>query len=151
MTAEDLSKQLKEQYPDIEAIEIQRSARMWVTIQPKDLIEVSTYLKDTLDFDALSSLSGVDRRTNLEVVYMLWSTEHKVVILLRVPLPKESPSLRSVTKLWSAADWHERETSEMFGIDIEGHPDMRLMLLPEGSEFHPLLKSFKYDNKGGKS
>ena len=150
MTTEDLSKQLKEQYPDIKAIEIQRPARMWVTIQPKDLIEVSTYLKDTLDFDALSSLSGVDRRTNLEVVYMLWSTEHKVVILLRVPLPKESPSLRSVTKLWSAADWHERETSEMFGIDFEGHPDMRLMLLPEGSEFHPLLKSFKYDNKGDK-
>ncbi|MCK4265723.1 MAG: NADH-quinone oxidoreductase subunit C, partial [Thermoplasmata archaeon] len=122
MTAEDLSKQLKEQYPDIEAIEIQRPARMWVTIQPKDLIEVSTYLKDTLNFDALTSLSGVDRRTNLEVVYMLWSTEHKVVILLRVPLPKESPSLRSVTGLWSAADWHERETSEMFGIDFEGHP-----------------------------
>jgi NADH-quinone oxidoreductase subunit C len=106
------------------------------------------YLKG-MGFDTVSSISGVDMRTNLEVVYMLWSTSLKVVAIVKVPLPKDSNIVPSVTGLWGAANWHERETAEMFGITFDGHPDPRHILLTDDTEFFPMLKSFKYDNKEG--
>lgn len=63
-------------------------------------------------------------------------------LLLRTALPREAPSLPSVTGVYAGAAWHERETFEMFGVDFPGHSGLRQLLLPEGFEGHPLRKDF---------
>ena len=98
--------------------------------------------------DYVSSISGVDRRTNFEVMYMLGSTTKKLILTLTVPLPKEPLSLPSVTGIWRAANWHEREIYDMFGIKFENHPDLRRILLTEEADFHPLRKNFKHPFEG---
>jgi NADH-quinone oxidoreductase subunit C len=146
--ANELLARIKTKFPGLELAEVQRPTRLWLQTGPEVFMELCQYLKG-MGFDTVSSISGVDRRTNLEVVYMLWSTTLKVVALVKVPLPKDSNNIPSVTGLWSAANWHERETAEMFGITFDGHPDPRHILLTDDTEFHPMLKSFKYDNKEG--
>ena len=143
----EIVEQLKNRFPTIEEINIQRSRRIWVRINPQELVEICRFLKEEMNFDAVSSISGVDRRTNFEVSYMLWSTTNKTVLILTVPVPKEPLSLPTVTNIWGAANWHEREIYDMFGIEFENHPNLKRILLPENADYYPLRKSFKYPSK----
>ena len=120
----------------------QRDKRHWVKINRENLIDVCTWLKEK-GFDHLSSVVGVDYPENFEVVYHLWSYSLKELISLKVPVPKDDPKIQSVTSIWRGANWHERETAEMFGITFEGHPDPRKLLLPDDFEGYPLRKDFK--------
>ena len=94
-----------------------------------------------LQFDYLRCLSGVDYPDGIEVVYHLWSTAQRHKVTFKTRLPKPDPVFPSVTSVWRAADWHERETAEMFGVRFEGHPHLVPLLLEEGLDEHPLLKS----------
>ena len=98
-------------------------------------------------FDHLSSVVGVDYPENFEVVYHVWSYSLRELISLKVPIPKDDPKVKSVTSIWRGANWHERETAEMFGIIFEGHPDPRKLLLPDDFEGYPLRKDFKLEAK----
>jgi NADH-quinone oxidoreductase subunit C len=57
-------------------------------------------------------------------------------------LDREKPSIASVSSVWRTADWHEREAFDFYGIQFEGHPDLRRILLPEDWEGHPLRKDY---------
>lgn len=94
-----------------------------------------------LQFDYLRCLSGVDYPDGIEVVYHLWSTTRRHKVTLKTRLPKPDAVFPSVTAVWRAADWHERETAEMFGVGFAGHPHPLPLLLEEGLDEHPLLKS----------
>lgn len=96
-----------------------------------------------LDFDNLMSLASVDRGENLSVVYCLYSMNRTHKIVLRVDFPRENPSIPTVSDVWAAANWHEREANDMMGIVFEGHPDPRSLLLPEDWEGYPLRKDYK--------
>ena len=61
---------------------------------------------------------------------------------LKAQLPSEEPTIDSVTSIWKTANWHERETFDMFGIVFEGHPDLRRILTPDEFQWHPLRKDF---------
>lgn len=100
-------------------------------------------LDPSLDVDYLRCLSGVDYPDRFEVVYHLYSTRKRHRVVFKVRLPKENPTVDSVTQVWRGANWHEREATDMFGIRFTGHPDPRTLLLMEGQEDHPLLKSFR--------
>lgn len=118
----------------------------FVQVNPARILEVATFLKRTpeLSFHALMCLSGMDYGAdeNLGVVYSLHSIEHNHKITIRVELPRENPMLPSVETVWRTADWHEREAFDLFGIQFQGHRDLRRILCPDDWEGYPLRKDY---------
>ncbi len=113
---------------------------------------VLRYLKQETDkpYRMLYDLTAIDERTrrhrtgqpdsDFTVVYQLFSFDRIEYIRIKVALRGESPSLRTITDLWPAADWYERELWDMFGIGVEGHPHLRRILMPPWWQGHPLRK-----------
>jgi NADH-quinone oxidoreductase subunit C len=91
-------------------------------------------------FDWLSAYD--ERDAGLAVVAHVWSLRHKHSVLFRTRVDREGGRLPTLTGVWAGADWHERETFEMFGIEFVGHPNLVPLLLPDGFEGHPLRKEF---------
>ncbi|MHA2379082.1 MAG: NADH-quinone oxidoreductase subunit C [Candidatus Thorarchaeota archaeon] len=93
------------------------------------------------------SVFGVDlTKDKYELIYIFWSRTNRTLYQLRVALEGPNPAVDSVADIFPGLEWHERETWEMFGIDFQGHPDMRLLLLPDELEGkYPLRKSFETD------
>jgi NADH-quinone oxidoreductase subunit C len=86
----------------------------------------------------------------VEVVYHLYSMQHKHSLVLKVILPRwkgdqpgELPEVPSVASLWSTADWHEREVYDLSGVYFTGHPNLRRILCPEDWVGHPLRKDYE--------
>ena len=116
-------------------------------IMPKGYIaDTCHYLKQDHEFDLLADLTGADRGPEedprFEVNYHLFSTKHYNRLRLKVLLSEDEPRLESVTGVWKAADWHERETFDMFGIIFESHPDLRRILMPSDFDGFALRKDF---------
>ena len=88
-------------------------------------------------------LSAVDERdAGFAVVTHLYSIPRAHHVLLRTMIPADGPAVPTLTGVFAGASWHERETHEMFGIDVVGHPGLTPLLLPDGFEGHPLRKDF---------
>ncbi|MFN8489403.1 MAG: NADH-quinone oxidoreductase subunit C/D [Caldilineaceae bacterium] len=120
---------------------------------PKEQItDVVRYLKTEIEqpFRMLYDLTAIDERTRatrtdqlpsaFTVVYQLLSLERKQDVRLKVALQGESPSLPTITEIWPAANWYEREVWDMFGVKFDGHPHLRRMLMPQTWVGHPLRK-----------
>ncbi|MCC6415127.1 MAG: NADH-quinone oxidoreductase subunit C [Opitutaceae bacterium] len=113
-----------------------------------DLLAVLQTLRDEHRYDMLVDVTAVDWAEDAEprftAVYHLYSsTGHDYVRVAAACTGDDSaPEAPSVTGLWSAADWHEREAYDMFGIRFTGHPDLRRILMWEGYPYHPLRKEF---------
>ncbi|MGH8103334.1 MAG: NADH-quinone oxidoreductase subunit C [bacterium] len=105
---------------------------------------VSKKLKEDPDltFDYLRNLTAVDWITHFEMVYNLYSFNHNYQAVIKSKVSKEFPVIASAANVWHAADWHEREVYDLFGIEFIGHPDLRRILLPEDWEGHPLRKDY---------
>ena len=116
------------------------------TVPPGRYHDVVRFLRDEPEFacDFCDFTGAVDYgpERGFEVVTHLFSTEHHHNVRLKVRLPAEDPVLATVSDLFPTCDWHERETTEMFGIRFEGHPKPVKLLLPELFEGHPLRKNF---------
>jgi NADH-quinone oxidoreductase subunit C len=96
-------------------------------------------------------LGGVDwQEDGFEVVIAVYSLQYHNTVILKVRLPRENPAMPSLTPVFRGANWYERETKEMFGIDFEGHPNLRKLLLSEDFEGHPLRKDFKLASRSFK-
>lgn len=111
--------------------------------------DILRWLKETPTeaYDYLTDLTAVeyrDRERPLEVVYLLWSLSRRVLLRVKVELPKDKLlEVDSIADLWRAADWLEREVYDMFGITFRGHPDLRRILMWDTyAEGHPLRKDF---------
>lgn len=121
-----------------------------VTVPADKIVTVCRFLRDDpeLGFDFLSFVGGVDRypaKPRFEVVYQLYSLKknHRFRIKALLEEPEEGlPEIESVFEVWPSADWHERETAEMFGIVFRNHPDPRKLLLPDEWDVYPLRKDF---------
>ena len=116
-----------------------------VWIRPDTWLEVASLLKDNpdLDFSFLSSVTAVDYIEYFELVYHLTSLRHNhsAVIKMRC-YERDVPVVPSVTSVWRGADLQEREAWDLMGINFEGHPNMKRILLWEGFPGHPLRKDF---------
>jgi NADH-quinone oxidoreductase subunit C len=90
-------------------------------------------------YDARPTEDGVAR---LAVVLHVWSHAHRHQLRLRTHVPAAASRLATLTDIWPGANWHERETFEMFGVVFDGHPNLVPLLLPDGFEGNPLRKEF---------
>ena len=96
-------------------------------------------------FEMLSDLTAVDylgRTPRFEVVYQLYSLERNHRLRVKAAVPEEDPVVPSVSSVWKAALWAEREAWDMFGIRFAGHPDLRRILMYPEFEGHPLRKDY---------
>ncbi len=114
-----------------------------INIEKKQIREVIKFLKDELKFNHLNFLTAIDLIDNnqIEVVYRLYSYETKEKIVVRVKLERQKPEIETISDIFRTAEWHERETYEMFGVKFLNHPDLRKLLLPDEIEM-PLRKDF---------
>ena len=119
-----------------------------VVVPREHIADACSFLKKSTDgrFDFLSDLCGVDRgaeeEPRFEVNYHLFSTTKYHRLRLKVLLNEEDPHVPTVTGVWRTANWHERETYDLFGVIFDGHPDLRRILLPEDWQGHALRKDF---------
>jgi NADH-quinone oxidoreductase subunit C len=116
-----------------------------VDVPAERWVEVATLVRDDEQlacgfFDWLSAYDGSD--AGIAVVVHVWSNRHRHQLLLRTHVAREGGRIASLTDVWPGANWHERETFEMFGVVFDGHPNLVPLLLPEGFEGHPLRKEF---------
>ena len=120
----------------------------WLTIniEPKDWLPLAQQLRndDSLYFDYLFCLTCIDWKTHLTMVYHLSSTKYRHNIVIKSKLDRSNPEIETVSHIWKTAEFHEREVYEMFGVNFLNHPDLRLLILPDGWEGrNPLRKDFE--------
>jgi NADH-quinone oxidoreductase subunit C len=119
-----------------------------INISSEDLLEVAQKLHkdENLSFEHLSFVTAVDYVDHLELVYHFYSYKRKHELTLTTSLPMENPEIDSLTSIWIAADWHEREVYDLFGIKFKGHPNLTRIFLREDFPGHPLRKDFPCQN-----
>ncbi|MDR3605306.1 MAG: NADH-quinone oxidoreductase subunit C [Syntrophaceae bacterium] len=124
--------------------------QMSILVPSEKILDICRYLRDDpeLKFDFLTFVGGVDyypAKPRFELVYQIYSVSNiqRLRLKSRVDETDAGPAcIQSVSKVWMTADWHERETAEMFGVVFRGHPDPRKLLLPDEWRVHPLRKDF---------
>lgn len=120
--------------------------RSSIEVEPQNWASVAEILKNDADltFDSLMCLSGFDMGESdiLGIAYHFYSMDKRHDLEVIIQTPKENPSIPSVANIWRAADWHEREAYDLYGIVFEGHPDLKRILLPDDWEGHPLRKDY---------
>jgi len=114
------------------------------------LHDVCAFAKESLGFDYLIDISSVDHfgeEPRFELVYELYSMKDGVHLRLKIPVSEDDCEAPTVTDIWPAANWHEREVFDMMGIRFKDHPDLRRILMWEGYPYHPLRKDFPLAGK----
>ena len=125
----------------------------WTIIVAADrLLDVMRFLKDDAStlFDYCSDVTAADwppREKRFDVIYCLYSTRLRHRLRVKVRVGEEDP-VESVTHLWPAADWLEREVYDQFGINIVNHPDLRRILMPDQWQGHPQRKDYPLEGPG---
>ena len=117
--------------------------RVYATLPRENIFEVCTFIHDVLNFEHCSTVIGVDYVDHMTVVYHLTNYFTGIMIELSADLPVDDLHVESVTPIWGGANWHERETWELFGIVFDNHPKLERLLTPETYEFFPFRKSYK--------
>lgn len=115
-------------------------------VNADSLIQVATALRDELGFNYLSSVTGVDLldQNKMEVVYHIYSIEQGGgAVVLKVQTDRDNAVVPTLTPVWPGADFQEREAWDLLGIQFEGHPDPRRILMWDGFNGHPLRKDWK--------
>jgi NADH-quinone oxidoreductase subunit C len=125
----------------------------WTIIAAADrIVEVAEHLRRAPDaaFDLCSDVTATDwppRAERFDVIYCLYSTRHRRRVRVKVKVA-DHQAIRSVTGVWPAANWLEREVFDMFGVTFEGHPDLRRILMPEDWQGFPQRKDYPLEGPG---
>jgi NADH-quinone oxidoreductase subunit C len=132
--------------PSIVGVERFRG-ELTVEVQSGAIRRVAEFLcrDEDLQFRYLADVTAVDRypvEPRFEVNYHLYSLRLEHWLRIKARLSGENPTIESVTSIWPGANWHERETFDLFGIRFAGHPDLRRILMPEHWQGHPLRRDY---------
>jgi len=115
----------------------------------EDIIEVLAFLKKDLDFNFLTDITGIhypEQELPIGVIYHLHSFRQNVRVRIKVFLEEQNPSIPTAFNLWRGADWMERETYDFFGVQFDGHPDLRRILNMDDMVAFPLRKEFPLED-----
>ena len=120
-----------------------------VKVSAQNWNRLASFLREDeqLLFDAMMCITGIDEGIESEylaVMYNLHSMKCKHKIEVYIQVSKSEPKVPSVEQIWRIADWFEREIYDMYGIEFEGHRDLRRILLPSDWEGFPLRKDYKF-------
>lgn len=143
-----INEELKTVLLDIQPSLVFEEGGEWLNmnIDPKDWPSLAKRLhdKESLFFNYLFCLTCVDWETHLTMVYHLSSLRFHHNIVVKAKLDRNTPEIETVSHIWKTADFHEREVFELFGVNFINHPDLRILILPEGWEGkNPLRKDFE--------
>lgn len=145
MTKEQLANHITDSYIDKLSLSESNKTDLLYEVKAEDLLSLMKSLRDdeALRFDFLCNMGGNDTRERFEVVYSLASIALKHRLDIKVVIPYELPQIESLTSVWPAVDWYERELEELYGIKVANHPDMKPLLLPENwNEGYPMRKDW---------
>ncbi len=117
-----------------------------VVVSSEQLVSACVACRDDAELDCrmLLCLACVDYQERFELVYFLQSLANETTLVIKTQVPYENPLLPSVTGVWPAADWYEREAHDLFGVSFEGHPDLSPLLLYPEFEGFPGRKEFPF-------
>lgn len=166
MNINDIKNKIRERYPDLNIWDKEGYPDS-LLIEPAYIIEISQFLKENseLAFDFLICCLAVDYPSSeygdarisgeheiseslnhIEMIYLFHSYKHNHQIRIRTTLPRNEPSIDSVSSVFPTALWHEREIFDLFGVKFLDHPDLRRILLPEDWEGFPMRKDYEHEN-----
>ncbi len=120
-----------------------------ILIEKEQLLAACNILKTETQtaFDVLISVSGLDIDNNFWTVYHLYSTKLNKKVVIKTLLDRDNPQVQSLSGLYKAADWHERETYDLFGIKFLNHPNLERILMPKDWIGYPLRKDYKLEDE----
>jgi len=131
-------------------VDYARERRLKVTVPPSEIKRVAVFVRDVLGFDHIEVVGGTDymQQGEFEVIYFVGSVsvpgQEDLVVQIAERVKREaSPTVPSLSEVWTGAEYHEREAFDMLGLRFEGHPDLRRILLPEDwNDIPPLRKDY---------
>ena len=147
MTGLDPISTLQTAFPDVvQEVQVLQD-EITLVVSGERIIDECRFCRDTmgLDYNFLSDVAGIDyypQEPRFAVAYHLYSMPHNCSLRLKVYLAGDAPVVPSVTSVYPAANWSEREVYDLFGITFTGHPDPRRILMPENWDGHPLRKDY---------
>lgn len=135
-------------FPGISIEKLENCTPDGLLIDSNDLLKVCRLVHESEKtyFDLLSCITGIDNgheSGTMELVYNLYSIPHDYHLVLKVIIDRAIPEIETVSSVWKAAEWHEREAYDLLGITFNNHPDLRRILLPNDWEGHPLRKDYQ--------
>ncbi len=152
MPIEETVNDLRTAFGDLPVSEFRGATR--VVVPAEKIYDVLKLLKEKHEFDLLVDITCVDylhypgAKDRFGLVYLLASTVRNQRLTIRTFVNEPEPAVRSVVTLWAGANWLEREVWDMFGIDFEGHPDLRRILMPDEFTAFPLRKDYPLQGFG---
>ena len=117
-----------------------------INVEASDWLTFANSLRNDqqLYFNYLFCITCIDWKTHLTMVYHFDSTKYRHNIVIKIKLDRNNPQIETVSHIWKTAKFHEREVYEMFGVNFLNHPDLRLLILPDGWEGrNPMRKDFE--------
>jgi NADH-quinone oxidoreductase subunit C len=142
MSSNELRESLVDRAPDLDSVLAVERGQLVMRIPPEELLGRAATLLD-LGFDYLEMITAIDRGDQLELLYVFESRRRSASLVVRANVSGPDPSIASLTGLWTAADWQEREVFDLFGVEFDGHPHLSRILLPEDWVGHPLRKDYR--------
>jgi NADH-quinone oxidoreductase subunit C len=147
MTASEIIEVLNQHDADSIVSSVADGPYPHVVVQPEKLVAVANFLKTEprLRFDLLRCISAIDQpaQNGIEIAYDLISTSRAHAFAVKVVLDRADPHVESVSGIWPAAEWHEREAFDLMGVTFDHHPDLRRILMPEDWPGYPLRKDYQ--------
>lgn len=152
MDFETIKSLISERLADAIIGEDQNATPKALLISSEKIAEVCELLhsNELTYFDQLSCLTGIDNGPEsgtMEIIYNLYSIPRNLHLMLKVTVDRKKPVIDSVQHIWKTANWHERETFDLLGIEFKNHPDLRRILLPKDWEGYPLRKDYEEQEK----
>jgi NADH-quinone oxidoreductase subunit C len=145
-----MADQIKRRFGDTVKIVFIRPRRIKISVEPRDIVEVATFLRDEMGLDHAESAGGTDypKDNQIEMMYHLGSYGREDlashVLMLSTRTGRDDPRLPTLINVYKSVEYHERETFEMLGIYFEGHPRNDRFLLPEDwADIPPLRRDFR--------
>jgi NADH-quinone oxidoreductase subunit C len=133
--------------PENIKIEREKGLGQVITVESKDLINTAIYLSN-IGYDWFQFATGVDDGENIEMVYHIEKSAGKdknsKSVFIKTKVSKADCMVDSLVAIWPAANWHERETFDLFGVTFLGHPNIKRIFMPDDWEGYPLRKDYEH-------